>query len=79
MREGVTTDERDRIKTLEREVQLNDIGPLSEDRLQRGIGHRAEDRGTQSSNRGPKAADSSQPVVEQVHRPMFLGTRTVDL
>ena len=25
MREGITTDERDRIKTLEREVQLNDV------------------------------------------------------
>ena len=39
MREGVTTDERDRIKILEREVQLNDIGPLTERRGQRAKGH----------------------------------------
>ena len=55
-------------------LYMKDIGPLSERCVQM-----AEDLGPLSSNLGPRTVDSSQPVVEQVHRPMFQRTRTMDL
>ena len=64
MREGVTTDERDRIKTLEREVQLNDIGPLSERRVQRGK--------SSGTGRPPSACFKIPNICVSLNRRVFI-------